>query len=119
MNDFDGVIASLEQQREAIERALEALREVTGTKEPATKKRGRPVGKTAGGPVKRVLSPDGRAAIIAATKRRWAAAQTSEPKPAAQKRGGLTAAGRKRLSDAMKARWASKNPPNRTAGKRR
>ena len=31
------------------------------------------------------------------------------------RRSNLTAAGRKRLSDAMKARWASKNPPIKSA----
>ncbi len=117
MNDFDGIIATLEQQRAAIQRVLEALREVTGTGFSATKKRGRPPGKKTG--AKRVLSPEGRAAIIAATKRRWAAAKKGQQKPAAKKRGGLTAAGRKRLSEAMKARWASKNPPKKVARAKR
>jgi hypothetical protein len=100
LSDFDGIIASLELQRQAIERALEALREVTGTGAPAAGKRGRPAGKTIG--TKRVLSPEGRKAIIAATKRRWAAAKKGQSTPAAaEKRGGLSAAGRKRLSDAM------------------
>ena len=92
MSDFDLIIASLEQQRAAIERALEALRGVSGTSAPATKKRGRPPGKKTGG--RRILSPTG---------------------PAAKEHGGLTAAGRKRLSDAMKARWASKNAPRKVA----
>ena len=96
MSDFDGIIASLEQQRAAIERALEALREVSGTSAPATKKRGRPPGKKTG--VKRVLSPEGRAAIIAGAKKRWAAAKKRQPNPQVKKRGGLTAAGRKPLS---------------------
>jgi hypothetical protein len=117
LTDIETIIASLEQQRTAIERALEALREVGSSAAPATKKRGRPAGKKAPG-TKRVLSPEGREAIIAATKRRWAAVRKGQ-KSVATKRGGLTAAGRKRLSEAMKARWASKNPPKKVAKKTR
>jgi hypothetical protein len=44
-------------------------------------------------------------------KRRWAErrAKRTTPKAAAPKRrGGLTAAGRKKLSEAMKRRWAER-----------
>ena len=102
----------------AIERALEALRDVSVTNGPATNKRGRPAGKKAAGRKKRVLSAEGRARIIAATKRRWADARKAQ-KQTAKKRGGLTEAGRKRLSEATKARWASNNPPKKVSGKHR
>jgi hypothetical protein len=77
-------------------------------------------------PVKRKLSAAGRRAIIAATKKRWAAVKAAKaaaaapalvattPKaapakaPVPAKKGGLTAAGRKALSIAMKKRWAAK-----------
>jgi hypothetical protein len=117
MTDIDTIIGSLEQQRTAIERALEALRGVGSTNAPVTKKCGRPAGKKAPG-TKRVLSPEGREAIIAATKRRWAAVRKNA-QGVATKRGGLTVAGRKRLSEAMKARWASKNPPKKATKKTR
>jgi hypothetical protein len=80
--------------------------------------------------VKRKLSTAGRRAIIAATKKRWAAIRTAKAAAAApasvaavpaatpkvapaktsapHKQGGLTAAGRKALSIAMKKRWAAK-----------
>jgi hypothetical protein len=77
-------------------------------------------------PAKRKLSAAGRRAIIAATKRRWAAIRAAKatavaPAPVAAtpkaapaktsvpaKKGGLTTAGRKALSIAMKKRWAKK-----------
>jgi hypothetical protein len=75
------------------------------------------------------MSAAGRRAIIAGTKKRWAALKAAKaaaaapapvvvpvaaPKampakaPVAVKKGGLTAAGRKALSIAMKKRWAAK-----------
>ena len=73
---FSGVIARLEEQMAAIDRALSALRDVEGTaarsapaaavserpeeQRPAKKKR------------KRRLSPEGRARLVAAVKKRWA-----------------------------------------------
>lgn len=115
MNDIDGIIKSLEQQRAAVVRALEALQGVGGTHEPEPKRRGRPAGKKTGAvKKKRVLSPEGRERIIAATKKRWAAVRKAQ-KQSAKKRAGLTAAGRARLSELMKARWASKNPPKSRA----
>jgi hypothetical protein len=48
LNDIEGIIASLENQRAAIERALEALREVGGAGASAPKKGGRPPGKSSG-----------------------------------------------------------------------
>jgi hypothetical protein len=72
------------------------------------------------------MSAAGRRAIIAGTKKRWTAiraakaaaaapapvAATSKAAPAkapvAVKKGGLTEAGRKALSIAMKKRWAAK-----------
>jgi hypothetical protein len=71
------------------------------------------------------MSAAGRRAIIAATKKRWAAVKAAKaaaaaPAPVAAskaarakapvpvKKGGLTEAGRKALSVAMKKRWAVK-----------
>jgi hypothetical protein len=72
------------------------------------------------------MSAAGRRAIIAGTKKRWAAikaAKAAAEAPAAVaatpkatparvqvtvKKGGLTAAGRQALSIAMKERWAAK-----------
>ncbi len=49
--------------------------------------------------------------FIASDKRRWAErrmGKTTGKSSAPKRRGGLTAAGRKKLSEAMKKRWAEK-----------
>jgi len=75
MSGISGIVAELEQQKAAIERAIEALRDV-GPGAAPRKKRGRPPGSVnrAAAPKKasRRMSPEGRARIIAAAKRRWA-----------------------------------------------
>ncbi len=70
MNDLDGIISNLERQREAIDKALEALREVSGTApapatKRATKKR---AAKKRGG-----LTAEGRARLSENMRKRWAA----------------------------------------------
>ncbi len=101
MNDVENVISKLEKQRSAIDRAISALREITGS--PAT---GPDVveSKTK----KRHLSPEGRRRIIEATKRRWAAKRAAQAGavPSRSRRGKLSDGGRKRLALAMKKRWA-------------
>jgi hypothetical protein len=140
----DHILALLLRERNKIEKAIEALQ--------GPKRKGRPpspgrkaappsveqdskspesVGPTV--PSKRKMSAAGRRAIIAATKKRWAAIRAAKaaaqapvavpatPKaalaksPVPVKKGGLTAAGRKALSIAMKKRWAAK----RKAAKRK
>ena len=115
MNDVESVISKLEKQRSAIDRAISALREITGT--PAI---GPDVAESK--TKKRHLSPEGRKRIIEATKRRWAAKRTAQagtPRraavPARSRRGKLSDAGRKRLALAMKKRWAAA----KKAGKQR
>ena len=81
------IVASLEQQRVAIEKALEALKEVDGSVTAATaatpaKRRGRkpgpqakkaaPAAKTAPATRKGRISEEGRKKLAAAMKKRWA-----------------------------------------------
>jgi hypothetical protein len=108
-NDVSSIIEGLEQRRDAIERALAALREISGAGGVApAKRRGRPPGP------RKDISADTANRRSEGQRRRWAEKKAAEnaatTKPAVKKRG-LTAAGRKRLSEMMKARWASKNPP--------
>jgi hypothetical protein len=133
----DHILALLLIERDKITGAIEALQGTTTTeKAPGPGRKAAPpsleqdlllpesVAPSA--PAKRKLSAAGRRAIIAATKKRWeavkaakAAAATLAPvaatpkaapakPPARVKIGGLTAAGRKALSIAMKKRWAAK-----------
>jgi hypothetical protein len=83
------IMASLEKQRVAIEKALEALKEVGGSvtattpAPPAAKRRGRkpgpqakkaaPAAKAAPATRKGLISEEGRAKLAEAMKRRWAA----------------------------------------------
>lgn len=133
----DQILALLLRERNKIEKAIEALQ--------GPKRKGRPPGpgrKAAPltveqdstppatvshtAPATRKMSAAGRRAIVAATKKRWAAIRAAKaaaeaPAPVAAapkaarartsvpvKKGGLTAAGRKALSIAMKKRWAAK-----------
>ena len=77
---------------------------------------------------RRTMSAAARARIAAAQRARWvkqkgslaATAATSEQKP--RRKGELTPAGRKKLSDLMKARWAARKKtgaPNKPSRVRR
>jgi hypothetical protein len=95
MNGLDGIIKQLEGQKAAIERALQALREVGGDV-PGTSL---PSASTANG--KR----------SAAQKARWAAKRAAEGSPSAtpaKAKRGMTPEGRQKLAEAMKQRWAAK-----------
>jgi hypothetical protein len=95
MNGFDGIIKQLEAQKTAIDRALQALREVGGEL-PGTSL---PPAATAN---------DKRSA---AQKARWAAKRAAQASPSdspAKTKGGMTPEGRQKLAEAMKQRWAVK-----------
>jgi hypothetical protein len=137
----DHILALLLIERDKLTAAIEALQGPTTTGKtpgpdrkavsPSVEQDSKPeetVGPTA--PAKRKMSAAGRRAIIAATKKRWAAIKAAKaaaaapapaPAPVAAtpkaapakasvpiKKGGLTEAGRKALSIAMKKRWAAK-----------
>ena len=112
MSDIAAVISQLETQREAIQRALEALRGISGSSSLSSAKSTAPRGR----PRKRRLSPEGRARIIAATKRRWAAhkaaqgknAKAGMPNTGKRKRRKLSAEARKKMGDAARKRWAER-----------
>lgn len=93
MNDVAKIIAELESKRASIDRAIAALREVAvvGAAPAPAKRRGRPAKR------KRNLSPEGRARIAAAARKRWAQkraadAKKSGAKGGAKKRGAKAAA---------------------------
>jgi hypothetical protein len=130
----DHILALLLRERNKIAKAIEALQGPTKRNgrlpgpvrkavPPSVEQDAAPpphVGSTA--PAKRKMSAAGRRAIIAGTKKRWAAkaaavapapiaaapkaAPAKAPVPA--KKGGLTEAGRKALSIAMRKRWAAR-----------
>jgi hypothetical protein len=132
----DHILALLLMERDKLTGAIEALQgtatETTlgpGRKavRPSVEQDSKPVNTVAPtAPAKRKMSAAGRRAIIAGTKKRWAAIKAAKaaaealtpvaatPKVAPTnaaapvKKGALTEAGRKALSIAMKKRWAAK-----------
>jgi len=89
MSTLSSLISQLERQRTSIERAISALREAEGSGHAAaasvaaatggaTKKRGRRGGK-------RRLSPEGRARIAEAARKRWAMKRAQEGRKGGKK----------------------------------
>ena len=56
----------------------------------------------------RYFSPSTRAKLSAAARARWARLKGGTKPAPAKKKGALTAAGRRKLSELMKARWAAR-----------
>ena len=56
----------------------------------------------------RYFSPKTRAKLSAAARARWARLKGGAKPAPAKKKGALTAAGRRKLSELMKARWAAR-----------
>jgi hypothetical protein len=84
MNELESIVANLERQREAIETALRALREVSGAaagsaRPAATKKRA--AAKKRGG-----LTEEGRRRLSENMRKRWAAKRTAGQARKAAKR---------------------------------
>jgi hypothetical protein len=104
LKDIEGIISELEQQREAIDRAITALREITsgGTRQATpTRAAASPQRK------KRRLSPEGRERIAEALRKRWAAKRASKTLPAkkaASKQRTGQKGGRGRLRERPKRR---------------
>jgi hypothetical protein len=109
VNGLGEIIAQLEKQREAIERALAALRGIESTGVPG-KRRGRPPGKK-----KRWhMSAEGRARIGEAPRRRWAEKRAAEAgakklgRPAKKAKRSMSPEGRARIAEAARKMWAEK-----------
>lgn len=77
------IISDLERRRDAITRAIDALRGLGPA--PAPSAPAKP-GKKRGRPAKRKLSAEGRARIIEAAKKRWARVNAEKAKASAKKK---------------------------------
>ncbi len=115
IDGLTSIIAELEKQKTAIERALAALREVEGIAPAA-------LAPASSAPAKRKVSNK----RSLAQKARWAAKKAAEATPPAtpakaSRKGGMTPEGRKRLAEAMKKRWAVKRagPAVKKAGRKK
>jgi len=112
---FNGIIAQLERQKTAIDRALAALRDVDGTQEAATEATATTeLASSAPATRKGGMTPEGRKRLSAALRKRWAAKKGAQSAPAAvpqkapARKVSFTPEGRKRLAEAMRRRWAVK-----------
>src|SRR5918911_186901 len=101
MPDLSSVISALEQQRSAIDRALEALRAVSSTGGDGAGTHSARANEQPA-PKKRRMSAEGRRRIAEAARKRWAAVKKANAGAGDRKKGGISAVGRKRLSAAMK-----------------
>jgi hypothetical protein len=100
VNDVTSILSELERQKAAIERAIEALQEVSAAG-------GRSAGRRQAGAKKRRLSPEGRRRIAEAARRRWAALKAEKESQAlnpakkpAKKKAGKKAAEKKTVTPA-------------------
>jgi hypothetical protein len=102
----------------ALEEAVSLRRQIDGLERRLSSiLGGAPAARPTAAPVQRggrYFSPSTRAKLSAAARARWARlkggskpASTKKPAPA-KKKGALSAAGRRKLSELMKARWAAR-----------
>ena len=99
----EAAIAGFEAQKRTIDSQIAELRSILGNV-PAES-----TGEKPGGRGRRRFSAAARQRMREAQQARWAKLKGHEPAAKAPaKKGGITAAGRKALSEAMKKRWAAK-----------
>ena len=104
LNELDSIISQLEQQKDAIDRALSALREVEGNTMPMASRAGRP---------RRKFSAATRRKMALSQRRRYAALRgkdgtagdASKPKKPAKRK--ISAEGMANIRAALKRRWAA------------
>jgi hypothetical protein len=100
--DIQSIIADLQEERDRIQQAIDALAGTTGSTSNGVR-RGRKPGQWH-------MPADARRRIGLAMKKAWAKRKgkkvASTPKKA--RNSGISAAGRKRISEMMKQRWAAK-----------
>jgi hypothetical protein len=112
--ELEKTISDLERQREAIDRAISALREITGTARTTAKR------SSAASPKKRAkrrITPEGKARIAEAQRQRWAAKRAAEvaSKSAAASTAKKTARGKKAAKKTARARAVAPAPTKAAA----
>jgi hypothetical protein len=104
LTDVQQIITDLERQRAAIERAIAALREITGSAAPTAK----PPSAGAAKKAARSISPEGKARIAEAQRKRWAAKRKAEAPPVAKSAGASTSRKQARGKKGTKKKAAAK-----------
>src|SRR6059058_2245570 len=123
--DEPGYVTSMDISVKALEEAVSIRRQIDGLERRLSSiLGGAPARPTAVRPTAvrptaapkqaaRYFSPSTRAKLSAAARARWARLKGGTKAAPAKKKGALTAAGRRKLSELMKARWAARR---KTAG---
>src|ERR671918_911934 len=94
---------------EALQEAVSIRRQIdTLQKRLSSILSGSPARAVSGGAGRRRMPAATRAKLAAAARARWARIKGQTKTTPARKKGGITAAGRRRLSQLMKARWAAR-----------
>jgi hypothetical protein len=94
---------------EALQEAVSVRRQIdTLQKRLSSILAGSPATAATGKGGRRPMPAATRAKLAAAARARWARIKGQTKTTPAKKKGGITAAGRKRLSQLMKARWAAR-----------
>jgi hypothetical protein len=102
MTNLGGVVQQLKKERERavqeverLDKALAVLGSLNGNYSTGTSRRGR-------------MSPEGRARVAAAQRKRWAKLKgtSAPPNVTAPKKRSMSAASRRKIAAAQRARWA-------------
>jgi len=105
-----GYVTGMDISVKALEEAVSLRRQIDGLQRRLSSILGgapaRPT--AAAAQAGRYFSPSTRAKLSAAARARWARLKGGKKPAAAKKKGALTAAGRKKLSELMRARWAAR-----------
>jgi hypothetical protein len=107
-----GYVTGMDISVKALEEAVSIRRQIDGLQRRLSSILGgtpaRPIAAAAPTQAGRYFSPSTRAKLAAAARARWARLKGGSKPARAKKRGALTPAGRRKLSELMKARWAAR-----------
>ncbi len=105
-----GYVTSMDISVKALEEAVSIRRQIDNLERRLSSILGGAPARPAAAPTQagRYFSPSTRAKLSAAARARWARLKGGAKPAATKKKGALTAAGRRKLSELMKARWAAR-----------
>jgi len=105
-----GYVTSMDISVKALEEAVSIRRQIDNLERRLSSILGGAHARPTAAPTQagRYFSPSTRAKLSAAARARWARLKGGTKPTPTQKKGALTAAGRRKLSQLMKARWAAR-----------
>ena len=117
LNVAEKYARSYDAQANALRKKLYHVAEIVGERIEDVGHATARAGKRLTGKSRRGMSASGRARIIAAQKKRWAAFRTKNKssKKTGRRRGPISAAGRARIAAAQRKRWAAQRKQKQAA----